>query len=131
MAFSEQGALKRTRDPAHSMLAREMCCVSPIIHSVEVAVRGHRGSGVMCGFSAIVPTWEGSEGFSSACWCPKQQGKRQDEDEQSKAVQLGGASKVEGYSPRRVLSSSSPPWHVCSRQQGHKRQFETAIGVSV
>lgn len=120
MAFSKQGAgngpkTQRTACLHVSVPGR----VLPVIHSMEAAVRGHCGPGVMCGFSAMVPTWEGLQGFSSACWCPRQRGKRQDEDEQGKAVQLGGASKVEGCSLLRVLFSSSP-WRVCSRQQRHK-----------
>lgn len=87
MAFSEQGALKGSETQPAVCLHLRWARLSIADYSQHG--RGCHGTGVMCGFSAVVPTLESLQGFSLACHCPKQQGKRQDEDEQRNAVELG------------------------------------------
>lgn len=55
----------------------------------------------------MVPTWKGLQGFSSACRRPKQWEKGQDEDEQSKAVQLGGV--LQKWRDTALPESRPPP----------------------
>lgn len=64
MTFSEQGVLKAAK--TQCMACLHMRCVRLCIanYSQHGGCRAAHSSGVLCGFSTMVPTWEGLQGFA-------------------------------------------------------------------